>query len=253
MLKIKLIGAGWKNISLVDVVDSVTFTLWLCGCNLKCPFCHNWRLAVNDPEKCHLLDVDRLLDELEASRSLVDYLHVTGGEPLVQWAELEELLRITKENYSVKNSLNTNLTLYKPLGKLLDRNVVDHIASDLKVPPEVMFGQKPESVGVLWSFYERSLSLVADYNIPLELRIPVSKFSKPELVVGYLDKVKSPLSRISSLVIVVQPLLGEPVTTPRDPGWCKLFCNPGNDLLDAVAESVSKLGFKTRVKKWLSS
>ncbi len=253
MEDIRLVGAGWKNVSLVDVVDSVTFTLWLCGCNLRCPFCHNWRLAVNDPERCRLLDIERLIDELDASKMLVDYLHVTGGEPLVQWSELSKLLRSVKNNIGEKTSVNTNLTLYSPLSRLLREGLVDHIATDLKLPPEVMYGHDPETASKLWSLYERGLALVADYSVPLELRIPITKFSKPALVSEYLVKIQQYLSKIGRLIIVVQPLLGEPVTTPRDPDWCKLFCNPDNGLLDEVAGTVSKLGFRVRVKRWLSS
>ncbi|HDJ83423.1 MAG TPA: anaerobic ribonucleoside-triphosphate reductase activating protein, partial [Desulfurococcaceae archaeon] len=29
--RIELIGSGWKPISMVDVYNTVTFTIWLCG------------------------------------------------------------------------------------------------------------------------------------------------------------------------------------------------------------------------------
>ncbi|MEM4913375.1 MAG: anaerobic ribonucleoside-triphosphate reductase activating protein, partial [Desulfurococcaceae archaeon] len=74
----KLVIAGWKSVSLVDVYGYTSFTIWTCGCNLKCPFCHNWRLADNDPSVCYAVDVEKLIEECTASRLLVDYLHVTG-------------------------------------------------------------------------------------------------------------------------------------------------------------------------------
>jgi pyruvate formate lyase activating enzyme len=133
--EIRLTGSGWKPVSMVDVYRSVTFTIWLCGCNLKCPFCHNWRIAEGRPEYCRPMDTDRLLDELSASRMLIDYVHVTGGEPLVQYRGLERLFKIVKENIGVKVSLNTNFTLHKPLELLLRKGLVDHLATDLKIPP----------------------------------------------------------------------------------------------------------------------
>ncbi|MCD6348625.1 MAG: 4Fe-4S cluster-binding domain-containing protein, partial [Candidatus Korarchaeota archaeon] len=80
-----MLGAGWRSLSTVDVKGAVTFTLWLCGCNLRCPFCHNHLLASSDPSKCFPLNVNNLVDDLISSRGLIDYFHVTGGEPLVQW------------------------------------------------------------------------------------------------------------------------------------------------------------------------
>ncbi|WP_440060164.1 anaerobic ribonucleoside-triphosphate reductase activating protein [Thermogladius sp. 4427co] len=250
---IRLVGAGWKSISLVDVVDSVTFTVWLCGCNLKCPFCHNWKLANNDPDRCRLLDIERLLESLDSSRIMIDYAHFTGGEPLLQWAELSKLFEVIREGYSVKISLNSNLTLYSPLVKLLNRDLVDHVATDLKLPPEIMFGQDSNATKRLWQQFTKSIESIADRGIPLELRIPMAKFSKPELVADYVSKIYPHLAKIDKLIIVVQPLLGEPVTTPRNSEWCKIFCNPPDELLDKTAEALKKFGFNVRVKKWLSS
>jgi len=81
-----MLTSGWKSTSMVDVRGKVTFTLWLCGCNLKCPFCHNWRIA--EGEGCFPLDEGLLLEELEYGAFLLDYFHITGGEPLMQWREL---------------------------------------------------------------------------------------------------------------------------------------------------------------------
>ncbi|MGB9726474.1 MAG: anaerobic ribonucleoside-triphosphate reductase activating protein, partial [Fervidicoccaceae archaeon] len=189
----RLIGAGWKSISLIDVVDSVTFTVWLCGCNLSCPFCHNWKLASNNPEMCDFLDSRRLLEDVEASRGLIDFLHVTGGEPLVQYIELGKLLRTLKESYGIEVSLNTNLTLTSPLSRIIEEDLVDHLATDFKVPPDKMFGLSSALAQKLWQKYEEGLSLVADHQLPLELRIPIAKFTTPELLGEYLRRVERSL------------------------------------------------------------
>ncbi len=125
-----VLTSGWKSVSMVDVHGKVTFTLWLCGCNLKCPFCHNWLIA--EGKECFPLDRGALLGDLSSSSFLVDYFHITGGEPLMQWAELSSLLAEAKELLPI--SLNTNLTLLKPLERLLKAELVDHIATDLKAP-----------------------------------------------------------------------------------------------------------------------
>lgn len=248
-----LIGAGWKSVSLVDVADSATFTLWLCGCNLRCPFCHNWRLASLDPERCRPLDIRRLLEALDSAKAFVDYLHVTGGEPLLQWRPLMELLATAKESLGMRTSINTNLTLVEPLRRMAERGVVDHVATDLKVPPEAMTGLEPRAAAAVWGMFREGLEVVAQHGLRLELRVPVARFTTPDLVLRYVREVEPALRKVEGLVIVVQPLLGEPVTEPRSRDWCRLYCNPGPEALDSVAEAFRSLGFEARVRKWLGS
>ena len=118
--------SGWKTVSMMDVRGSITFTLWLCGCNLRCPFCHNWKIASGIG--CVKLDDAKFFDDLKESMPLIDYLHITGGEPLLQWRELRFLLKRVKK-LGVSVSLNTNGTFVKPLEKLVKEELVDHAVS----------------------------------------------------------------------------------------------------------------------------
>ncbi len=242
--EIRLIGAGWKSVSMIDVHGSIVFVLWLCGCNLKCPFCHNWRLASWDKEKCKILDIEELIDSLTASKNLIDYFHVTGGEPLIQWSELYKLLEIVKD-LGINNSVNTNLTIVKPLEYMIKKELIDHIATDLKIPPEELFGLPSEAVNILWKLYLQGIKTVDEYGVLLELRIPVAKNIPLKVYSQYIDEVLNMLKN-DRFYVVIQPLLGPPVTTPRDLGWCEKYCNPGDNLLHEVAEIVRDHGV-TRV------
>jgi len=230
-----VLGSGWKSISMVDVHGSVTFTLWFCGCNLRCPFCHNWRLAVNDKNYCNKLDLRALYGDLESAKPFVDYLHVTGGEPLLQFQSLTKLFEIVKHNYGLKNSLNSNLTLYKPLKKIVGLNLVDHVATDLKVPFNTLIGYPKSIADKLWGFYKKSLELIIDHGILLELRVPVPHRIYRE---GYDEALEiiTMLSRYDNFYVVIQPLLGYPITNPRDQDWCSEYCNPLREELYRVAE-----------------
>jgi len=234
----KLIGSGWKVPSLIDVHNSVTFTLWLCGCNLKCPFCHNWRLA-EKAEGCFELDINRLLEELEDNALLIDYLHVTGGEPLLQWKDLLELFKIAKENFRIATSLNTNFTLTRPLKEHLDSGYIDHLATDLKSPPKEMYGV--ENWQALWGNYLRSLELVNDYDILLELRIPVPKgFDKKEQY-RYIEEAISKLKN-AKYYVIINPLLNYPVVNPRNKEWCDKHCQPPREEREELKEYLESLG-----------
>ncbi|MCD6489084.1 MAG: anaerobic ribonucleoside-triphosphate reductase activating protein [Desulfurococcales archaeon] len=233
---IELIGSGWKTLSMVDVLNSISFTLWLCGCNLKCPFCHNWKLATWSKDRCVRLNINLLFEELSRSTYLVDYLHVTGGEPLIQWRNLASFFKKVKENISTKISLNTNLTLYKPLAHMLSENLLDHIATDIKSPPQLLYGHDPNISLKLWLFFLDSLSLIAEYDIDLELRIPVIKNINLDIFKKNISDVLKRLEKHNSFYIVIQPLLGPPVTDPRDYMWCNKYCNPERTELEIIKQ-----------------
>ena len=233
-----LYGSGWKSISMVDVYKSVTFTLWLCGCNLRCPFCHNWHLAINDQLFCRPLDAKEIIEHVKTTKNLIDYLHVTGGEPIIQFIPLIYFLREIRE-IGVKISINTNLTLVNPLKKLIEENLVDHIATDLKSPHRMLYGHDARTSDKLWEMFLRGLELVKDNGIPLELRIPVPR--KLVNTKEYLEDLSKALSIIKDhrkTYVIVQPLLGYPVTDPRNKEWCSEYCDPEPDELEYVASYV---------------
>uniref|UniRef100_A0A7C2FEU4 Anaerobic ribonucleoside-triphosphate reductase activating protein n=1 Tax=Thermosphaera aggregans TaxID=54254 RepID=A0A7C2FEU4_9CREN len=243
-------SSGWKNVSLIDVYNSVSFTLWLCGCNLKCPFCHNWRLAENDPGVCRWVTIDEVVESLSASLMFIDYLHVTGGEPLLQWFSLSKLLQEAGDSLRVKKSLNTNMTLKEPFKRLLEKGLVDHVATDLKLPYYDLYGLPPEVADRLWKNYLENLRLVSEHDIPLELRIPVSRLLNKEVLEKSLNLIGKYLHRLSNLVIIIQPLVGPPVTTPRSVEWCVENCGVGDDFLALLKDVLRKHGFtKVVVKK----
>jgi len=243
-----LYSSGWKNISLIDVHNSVTFTLWLCGCNLKCPFCHNWKLAVNDRDTCRPINTERLLDELQSSKPFIDYFHITGGEPLVQYKALTKLLKQVKE-IGVPVSLNTNLTLYEPLKYSVENNVVDHIATDLKIPFNELTGLGTYSTP-LWKMYVKSLKYITEKSIPLELRVPVAKELTVKTIQHALKELEPIISRhIDKTTVIINPLLSKPVVNPRDLEWCNKYCFPPSDEVKQVAQVFINLGFKTVIKE----
>ncbi|WP_010479463.1 anaerobic ribonucleoside-triphosphate reductase activating protein [Thermococcus zilligii] len=230
-----MLTSGWKSVSMVDVHGKVTFTLWLCGCNLRCPFCHNWRIA--EGLDCFPLDGEKLLGELESSAFLVDYFHVTGGEPLMQWRELGALLAEAKI-LGVPVSLNTNLTLVNPLERLLKADLVDHIATDIKAPPVALYGLPEKASEGLWGLFLRGLKAVSEYGLQLELRIPVAKgFDAWPWVEEALRGIDT------DFYVVLNPLVGKPLAHPRDEIWCSNHCWPSEEV-EALREKLEGLGVK---------
>ena len=99
---------GLQKLTLLDFPGRVACTVFLQGCDLRCPFCHN--------------------------AGLLDGVAVTGGEPLLA-PELPELLgKLRAMGFAVK--LDTNGTHPAALRAVLEAGLVDYVAMDIKNSPE---------------------------------------------------------------------------------------------------------------------
>jgi len=128
----QLIIGGWKETSLVDVLESVSFTLWLSYCNFKCPWCSNSRLARGYEKK--VVPIGEIVSHVREARNFVDYFHVTGGEPTLQYRSLVPLYLKIKEETGLKLSLDTNASLPEALQYIFSHVKIDHVAIDVKAP-----------------------------------------------------------------------------------------------------------------------
>ena len=118
--------SGLQKTSLVDFPNRVASVLFTPGCNLRCPFCHNWRIVV-DP-KPPFLNEETALKVLEGRKKYVDSVVVSGGEPTMH-KELPKFLKKLKERgFAVK--LDTNGFYPHVLKECLAH--VDYVALDVK-------------------------------------------------------------------------------------------------------------------------
>ncbi len=107
--------------------------LFLRGCNLRCPYCHNPELV--PAAGIGRLKWDEVVGQLREKKGWIDGVVITGGEPAVN-PELEEIVaRVRTEGFSVK--LDTNGTRPDVLKKLLDEGALDYVALDIKAPFEL--------------------------------------------------------------------------------------------------------------------
>jgi pyruvate formate lyase activating enzyme len=118
--------SGFQKTSLVDFPNRICSVLFTPGCNLRCPFCHNWRIVV-DPKPPFLTE-EIALKLLEDRRKYVDAVVITGGEPTIH-KELPKFLRKLKER-SFKVKLDTNGLDSRMLEECLP--YLDYVAVDLK-------------------------------------------------------------------------------------------------------------------------
>ena len=118
--------SGLQKISLVDYPDKIASVLFTPGCNLRCPFCHNWRIAV-DPQPPFLQE-GIALEILESRKKYVDAVVVTGGEPCMHKELPKFLAKLKERGFLVK--LDTNGFFPDTLEECL--GYVDYVAMDVK-------------------------------------------------------------------------------------------------------------------------
>ena len=98
---------GFQTLTLLDYPGYTAATIFLGGCNFRCPFCQNAGLVLR-PDEEPVIPEDDVLAFLKKRRRVLDGVCITGGEPTLE-PELPELIRSIKElGYLVK--LDTNGT-----------------------------------------------------------------------------------------------------------------------------------------------
>lgn len=158
-----------QKLSVVDYPGLLCATVFTPGCNLRCPFCHNGTLVLDDEPN---VSEQVVFDFLGTRKNKLDAVCLSGGEPLLQKG-VEEFLRKVKE-MGFKTKLDTNGTKPQYLKELLESGVVDYVAMDIKNSP----AKYAETVGVkafsLKPVYE-SINIIKSSGVDYEFRTTVTK------------------------------------------------------------------------------
>jgi pyruvate formate lyase activating enzyme len=122
---------GFLPCSFIDYPGRLSAVVFLRGCNLRCPYCHNPRLI--DRNAPRLMSEAELLSFLGSRRGRREGVVITGGEPTLH-PGLRRLVEAVRAcGFQVK--LDTNGTRPEMLAELLKEPLVDYIAMDLKDEP----------------------------------------------------------------------------------------------------------------------
>ena len=146
-------------------------------CNFKCRYCYNKDLVFPKEEE-KSLSIEEVYNKLEGCKKLVDYVTLTGGEPLLNdEKELSSFLRKLKE-LKFKVKLDTNGSSPDKLQILFDKKLIDFVSLDIKTDPTRYFllTQKEGVVDLILS----TLTLLKKSDVEFEVRIP--------LIPGFVDK-----------------------------------------------------------------
>jgi len=128
--------AGYLDVSFNDIIGETSYVVWLCGCNFRCPYCQNFQMVSNINEICRKVSIDKILEKYNEVRNIVEYVHITGGEPTIHSHNLIELIKKMKAS-GAKTSISTNGSMPNVIKALIDQHVINHIAMDIKAPLDV--------------------------------------------------------------------------------------------------------------------
>ena len=170
----RILIRGWVKTSLLDYPGKVASTLFLEGCNFRCPYCHNPDLVLpSRPGNQDCEDPGEVLSYLETYNRLLEGACITGGEPLLQ-PGLSALCRAIR-NLGLKVKVDTNGSLPEALGRLLQDGIVDYVAVDIKGPPGkigMLSGSQVAEESLVQSV-EATVRLLRSSGLPYELRTTV--------------------------------------------------------------------------------
>jgi len=145
---------GLQKTTLIDFPGRVAATVFLYGCNFRCPWCYSPELVL--PEKIKRqpkIPEKDFFKFLKERRKLLDGLVLCGGEPTIHKDLPDFIKKIKKLGYLVK--LDTNGSNPEMLKKLIDKklakrdslssltslpqsgsSLIDYVAMDIKAPKE---------------------------------------------------------------------------------------------------------------------
>ncbi len=123
---------GLQKLTLLDYPGETAATVFLGGCNLRCPFCHNASLVL--PEKFGAtMPNEEFFAFLESRRGKIRAVCVSGGEPTLASDLYEFIENIKNMGFLVK--LDTNGTRPEVLYSLIADGLLDYVAMDIKNSP----------------------------------------------------------------------------------------------------------------------
>ena len=159
---------GLQKLTLLAWPGRVACTIFLGGCDFRCPFCHN-RDLVTGPLPA-AMDSGELLAFLAKRKGLLDGVCVTGGEPLLR-PGLEALLEEIKAlGFPIK--LDTNGSHPQLLARLWSLGLVDYAAMDIKNSPE-RYGETAGVPGLDLGPIRESVSWLLESHVDYEFRTTV--------------------------------------------------------------------------------
>jgi pyruvate formate lyase activating enzyme len=120
---------GFNKTTLLDYPKHLASTIFLGGCNMRCPFCHNSSLVLH-PASVPTIPAEEVIAYLTKRKGILEGVCITGGEPTI-YPDLIELIKEIK-GLGLKVKLDTNGSNPSVLKSLVEDQLIDYVAMDIK-------------------------------------------------------------------------------------------------------------------------
>ncbi len=159
---------GLNKLTTQDFPEHLACIIFTKGCNFNCSYCYNRDLVDN---KAETIDEDYVMAYLYKRRKILDGVVISGGEPTI-WDDLIPFIKKVKE-FKLDIKLDTNGYNPAMLKEILDNNLVDYIAMDIKAIPDKYM--KVINKKIDFNKILESIDLIKKSNIKYEFRTTIMK------------------------------------------------------------------------------
>lgn len=175
--------AGFSKLTLLDYPNLLACEIFTQGCNMACPFCQNSELISITNNSNYSEEL--IFEYLRLRKKILDGVVITGGEPTMQPDLINFIKKIKEMGYKVK--LDTNGFRPNVLKELLDKNLIDYVAMDIKNSFEkydITCGVK----NLIIENIKKSIEILKCSNINYEFRTTIIKeYHTKEDILKILD------------------------------------------------------------------
>lgn len=158
---------GFQKTTLIDYPGKIASTIFLGGCNFRCGYCHNPELISNFNTSS--INEEEIISSLRKRLDFIEGVCITGGEPTVHKDLISFIKKIKDLNLLVK--LDTNGTNPEMLKKLVELNLLDYVAIDIKTGFS-KYEKLTNSKGTIQNI-EKSIRILINSSIDYEFRTTV--------------------------------------------------------------------------------
>lgn len=162
---------GLIKTTLLDYPGHMACTVFLGGCNFRCPFCHNKNLVLN-PQDENIISQNYLFEFLNKRKTVLEGVCISGGEPTIH-KELKELISSIK-NIGLNVKLDTNGYRPEVIKDLYHSDLIDYIAMDIKTTKN-NYSHVTDIPNLDISKIEESVDFIMSYVKNYEFRTTVVK------------------------------------------------------------------------------
>ena len=165
-----MIIAGLQKTTLIDYPGKLACTVFLAGCNFRCPWCYSAELVLPlKIAKQPRISEKEFFDFLRQRQGQLEGVVVCGGEPTINKDLPKFIEKIKNLGYGVK--LDTNGSNPEMLKDLVSLKLADYVAMDIKTTKEKYPAVFSESLNI--ESIKESVDFLKNSKIEYEFRTTV--------------------------------------------------------------------------------